>query len=225
MKQIISSVALASFLFCLPVGAQEAAKQWSLEECIRYAIENNIDLKQKELEQKSREVDLHTSKYSWLPSVNASVGENFGFGRSESKDGLIVDRNSANTTAGIQLSMPIFDGLKIPNDIAARKLDLKASIETLNKAKEDLSINVASYYLQVLYNKEMLKIAQLQVDLSSEQVTKTEALYNAGKIPVSQLYDMKAQLAKDEVTLTESQNNVKLALLYLAQSLELERAG
>ena len=71
----------------------------------------------------------------------------------------------------------------------------------------------------------MLKIAQLQVDLSSEQVTKTEALYNAGKIPVSQLYDMKAQLAKDEVTLTESQNNVKLALLDLAQSLELERAG
>lgn len=224
MKQIISSVALASFLFCLPAGAQETAKQWSLEECIRYAIENNIDLKQRELEQQSREVDLHTSKYSWLPSLNASVGENFGFGRSESKDGLIVDRNSANTTAGIQLSMPLFD-LKIPSDIAARKLDLKASFETLNKAKEDLSINVASYFLQALYNKEMLKIAELQVALSSEQVTKTEALYNAGKVPVSQLYDMKAQLAKDEVTLIESKNNVKLALLDLAQSLELERDG
>ena len=71
----------------------------------------------------------------------------------------------------------------------------------------------------------MLKIAELQVALSSEQVTKTEALYNAGKVPVSQLYDMKAQLAKDEVTLTESRNNVKLALLDLAQSLELERDG
>lgn len=225
MKQVISSVALASFLFCLPVGAQEAPRQWSLEDCIRYAIENNIDLKQRELEQKSREVDLHTSKYSWLPSVNASVSENLGFGRSESSDGLIVDRNSANTNAGIQLSMPVFDGLRIPNDIAARKLDLKASIENLNKAKEDLSINVASYYLQVLYNKEMLKIAQLQVDLSSEQVTKTEALFKAGKVPESQLYDIKAQLAKDEVTLTEAQNNVKLALLDLTQSLELERDG
>ena len=225
MKQIISSVALASFLFCLPAGAQEAAKQWSLEECIRYAIENNIDLKQKELERQNQEVTLHTSKYSWLPNLNASINENFGFGRSESKDGLIVDRNSANTSANIQLSMPIFDGFKIPNDIAARKLDLKASIETLNKAKEDLSINVASYYLQVLYNKEMLKIAELQVALSSEQVTKTEALYNAGKVPESQLYDMKAQLAKDEVTLTESRNNVKLALLDLTQALELERDG
>lgn len=225
MKRIISSVALASFLFCLPGGAQETAKQWSLEECIRYAIENNIDLKQKELEQQSREVDLHTSKYSWLPNLNASVNESFGFGRSESSDGLIVDRNSANTTAGIQMSMPVFDGLRIPNDIAARKLDLKAAIESLNKAKEDLAINIASYYLQVLYNKEMLKIAQLQVDLSSEQVTKTEALYQAGKVPESQLYDMKAQLAKDEVTLTEAQNNVKLALLDLTQSLELERDG
>lgn len=225
MKQVISSIALASFLFCLPAGAQKAPKQWSLEECIRYAIENNIDLKQKELERQNQEVTLHTSKYSWLPNLNASINENFGFGRSESKDGLIVDRNSANTSASIQLSMPIFDGFKIPNDIAARKLDLKASIETLNKAKEDLSINVASYYLQVLYNKEMLKIAELQVALSSEQVTKTEALYNAGKVPESQLYDMKAQLAKDEVTLTESRNNVKLALLDLTQALELERDG
>ena len=225
MKQVISSIALASFLFCLPAGAQEAPKQSSLEECIRYAIENNIDLKQKELERQNQEVTLHTSKYSWLPNLNASINENFGFGRSESKDGLIVDRNSANTSASIQLSMPIFDGFKIPNDIAARKLDLKASIETLNKAKEDLSINVASYYLQVLYNKEMLKIAELQVALSSEQVTKTEALYNAGKVPESQLYDMKAQLAKDEVTLTESRNNVKLALLDLTQALELERDG
>lgn len=225
MKQVISSIALASFLFCLPAGAQEAPKQWSLEECIRYAIENNIDLKQKELERQNQEVTLHTSKYSWLPNLNASINENFGFGRSESKDGLIVDRNSANTSASIQLSMPIFDGFKIPNDIAARKLDLKASIETLNKAKEDLSINVASYYLQVLYNKEMLKITELQVALSSEQVTKTEALYNAGKVPESQLYDMKAQLAKDEVTLTESRNNVKLALLDLTQALELERDG
>ena len=225
MKQIILSVVWASSLLCASAGAQEVPRQWSLEDCIRYAIENNIDLKQKELERQNQEVTLHTSKYSWLPNLNASINENFGFGRSESKDGLIVDRNSANTSASIQLSMPVFDGFKIPNDIAARKLDLKASVETLNKAKEDLSINVASYFLQVLYNKEMLKIAELQVALSSEQVTKTEALYNAGKVPVSQLYDMKAQLAKDEVTLTESKNNVKLALLDLTQSLELERDG
>ena len=120
--------------------------------------------------------------------------------------------------------MPIFDGFKIPNDIAARKLDLQAAIESLNKAKEDLAVNIASYYLQVLYNKELQRVAQLQVDLDREQVNKTEAMVNAGKVPLSQLYDIKAQLARDEVTLTEATNNVQLALLDLAQSLELERS-
>ncbi|WP_293668686.1 TolC family protein [uncultured Parabacteroides sp.] len=205
--------------------AQEPAKQWSLEECIRYAIEHNIDLKQRQQEQASREVELNTSKFSWLPDLNANVGQNFDFGRSPSKTGVIVDQNSANTSASISLSMPIFDGMRIPNDIAARRLDLKAAVETLNKAKEDLAINIASYYLQVLYNKEVQRIAELQVALSSEQVTKTEALVKNGKVPLSQLYDMKAQLAKDEVSLTEANNNVKLALLDLTQSLELERDG
>lgn len=225
MKKSLFISISALLLLSAGMRAQQPAKQWSLEECIRYAIEHNIDLKQKMQDQESSKVELNTSKYSWLPDLNANMGQNFDFGRSPSKSGVIVDQNSANTSASIQLSMPIFDGLRIPNDIAARKLDLKAAVETLNKAKEDLAINVASYYLQVLYNKEVFKIAELQVSLSGEQVKKTEALVNAGKVPLSQLYDIKAQLAKDEVSLTEARNNVNLATLDLAQSLELERAG
>ena len=204
--------------------AQEQTAPWSLEACIDYAYANNIQLKQKVEEQEARKVELHTSKHSWLPAVNANMGQSFQFGRSTSKSGVIVDQNASNTTFNINLDMPIFDGFKIPNDIAARKLDLQAAIESLNKAKEDLAINIASYYLQVLYNKELQRVAQLQVDLDKEQVAKTEAMVNAGKVPLSQLYDIKAQLAKDEVTLTEAANNVQLALLDLAQSLELERS-
>lgn len=204
--------------------AQEQTAPWSLEACIDYAYANNIQLKQKVEEQEARKVELHTSKHSWLPAVNANMGQSFQFGRSTSKSGVIVDQNASNTTFNINLDMPIFDGFKIPNDIAARKLDLQAAIESLNKAKEDLAINIASYYLQVLYNKELQRVAQLQVDLDKEQVAKTEAMVDAGKVPLSQLYDIKAQLAKDEVTLTEATNNVELALLDLAQSLELERS-
>ena len=225
-----SQLIIATTLFLSGTFAwgQELSKRWSLEECIRYAIEHNIDLKQKEQDQESRRVELHTSKFSWLPDLNANVGQNFDFGRSPSKSGVIVDQNSANTSASVSLSMPIFDGLRIPNDIAARKLDLKAAVETLNKAKEDLSINVASYYLQVLYNKEVQKIAELQVALSNEQVRNSSLSLVFSKrsfTKLSQLYDMKAQLAKDEVSLTEARNNVKLALLDLTQSLELERDG
>ena len=222
-----SQLIIATTLFLSGTFAwgQELSKRWSLEECIRYAIEHNIDLKQKEQDQESRRVELHTSKFSWLPDLNANVGQNFDFGRSPSKTGVIVDQNSANSSFYLQTSMPVFDGFKISNDIKARKLDLMASTENLNKAKEDLAINVASYFVEALYNKELLTVAELQVALTSEQVTRTDALVKAGKVPMSQLYDIKAQLAKDEVSLTEARNNVNLSLLNLAQMLELERSG
>ena len=224
MKWIIVGGMMAFLSAIAPANAQEQTAPWSLEACINYAYANNLQLKQKMEEQEARKVELHTSKHSWLPAVNANMGQSFQFGRSTSKSGVIVDQNAANTTFNINLDMPIFDGFKIPNDIAARKLDLQAAIESLNKAKEDLAVNIASYYLQVLYNKELQRVAQLQVDLDREQVNKTEAMVNAGKVPLSQLYDIKAQLARDEVTLTEATNNVQLALLDLAQSLELERS-
>lgn len=224
MKRIIVGSMMAFLSAIAPANAQEQTAPWSLEACINYAYANNLQLKQKMEEQEARKVELHTSKHSWLPAVNANMGQSFQFGRSTSKSGVIVDQNAANTTFSINLDMPIFDGFKIPNDIAARKLDLQAAIESLNKAKEDLAVNIASYYLQVLYNKELQRVAQLQVDLDREQVNKTEAMVNAGKVPLSQLYDIKAQLARDEVTLTEATNNVQLALLDLAQSLELERS-
>lgn len=226
-KRVICPLAWMAFWLvgASSLSAQDHPELWSLERCIRYAQENNIDLKQKEQEKESRDIELNTSKWSWLPAVNANTAQSFQFGRSTTKSGVIVDQSAQNTTFNINLDMPLFDGLKTPNDIAAHRLSLKAAMESLNKAKEDLAINVASYYLQVLYNKELLKVAELQVALDNEQVSKTEAMVNNGKVPLSQLYDMKAQLAKDEATLVESRNNVSLALLDLAQSLELERSN
>lgn len=221
MKRVL--YILPALLICWSAGAQDTTKKWTLEECINHAITNNIDLKQQEQQRASTEVDLNTSKNSWLPDLNASVGQNFDFGRSPSKDGVIVDRNSASSSANLYLSMPIFDGFKIKNDIAAKKLDLQAATETLNKAKEDLAIGVASYFLQVLYTKEIHNVAELQLDLTSRQLVRTEELVNAGRVPLSNLYDIKAQLAKDEASLVEASNNVNLALLDLAQALELER--
>ncbi|MDR0748844.1 MAG: TolC family protein [Tannerellaceae bacterium] len=224
MKRKIKRYLLAICL-CWTLSAGAQTRLWTLEECIRHATENNIDLKQKLLEQESREIEMNTARNSWLPNLNAGLGQNFDFGRSPSKDGVIVDRNSANSSAYLQASIPLFDGFKIPNTIAARKLDLRAAVESFNKAKDDLAISIASYYLQALYYKEILHIAELHIALTSEQVAQTEALVNTGKVPLSQLYDIKAQRAKDEVTRTEARNNVTLALLNLAQLLELERGG
>ena len=104
-----SQLIIATTLFLSGTFAwgQELSKRWSLEECIRYAIEHNIDLKQKEQDQESRKVELNTSKFSWLPDLNANVGQNFDFGRSPSKTGVIVDQNSANTSASVSLSLSL----------------------------------------------------------------------------------------------------------------------
>ena len=107
-------IATALFLSGSLARGQEPAKQWSLEECIRYAIEHNIELKQREQDQESRKVELNTSKFSWLPDLNANIGQNFDFGRSPSKSGVIVDQNSANTSASVSLSMPVFPTISLP---------------------------------------------------------------------------------------------------------------
>jgi outer membrane protein len=194
-----------------------------LESCITHALEHNIDLRQRIEERALREIDLSTSVNSRLPNLNAGISQNFDFGRSPSKDGIIVDNNSSNSSASLQLSMPVFDGFRITNRIAADRLNLSASTAALERAREDLAVGVASYFLQVLYNKEIYRIALMQVELTAAQVTRTESLVTLGKLPASQLYDIKAQLAKDEASLTTASNNVSLSLLDLSQSLELER--
>lgn len=227
MKHLFLYICLAGALLGASQSKAQEAKQgkWSLEDCINYAIEHNIDLKQKQKSQESSEVELNTSRLSWLPNLNAGVGQNFNFRRSSNETGLSQKQDAVTSSSSFSVNtgMPLFDGLKTPSDIAAKKLNLKAAIESLNKAKDDLAITIATYYIQVLFTKELLHVAELQVELTGQQIVKTEALYNAGRVPLSQVYDIKAQLAKDEVTLIEAQNNAQLALLDLAQTLDLER--
>ncbi|MDR2388416.1 MAG: TolC family protein [Tannerellaceae bacterium] len=224
MKSYLLFFCLLPFVgFGFPLAGQ--TRPWTLRECIRHAMENNIDLRQKRLEQEARAIEVNTAAHSRLPSLNAGLGQNFDFGRSPSKDGVIVDRNSANSSAYLQVSVPLFDGFRMSNTLAARRLDLLAAAESAQAAGEDLSVGVASYFLQALYCKELVGIAELQAALSAEQITRTEALVEAGKAPLSQLYDVKAQRAGDEVRCVEARNNAALALLNLAQLLEVDPGG
>lgn len=203
------------------VLSAQAQDQWSLKKCIDYAIENNIDIKQRMLNTENKEIELHTAKMSRLPDLNASIGESFGFGRSASRDGTTEDNTSSQSYLSIETSVPVFTGFRIPNQVAAKKFDLAASLEELNKAKDDVSLSITGFYLQTLFYKELLIISQQQVVLTKQQLEQTRLLVEAGKSPVSELYESEAQLAKDELSLTESLNNVNLALLDLSQALNL----
>jgi outer membrane protein len=131
MKPNILTLMIAIFLLCGRMDAQDVPKQWTLEECIRYAIANNVKLKQQEQEKEARTIELDASKSSWAPNLNAYVGQNVDFGRTLAEY-TYVNKSSANSSLQVQMSMPVFNGFKIPNNIAMRKLNLKAATESLN---------------------------------------------------------------------------------------------
>jgi outer membrane protein len=161
---------------------------------------------------------------SRLPNLNAGVGQSWNFGRSNSTpSGMYENQTNSNTSLSVSSNTPIFTGFRISNEIEKNKWDLEAAIQNMEKAKEDLALNVAYLFLQVLFNKEILKVNEEQLSLSQSQIERTEQLVEVGRVPASQLFDIKAQVARDEVSVVQARNNLHLSLLELAQSLELER--
>jgi outer membrane protein len=217
MKKIIFTLALS-----LVFSAACLAQAWTLERCIEHAIAHNLDVKMQEMNQQAKQIDLHTAKYSWLPNLNASVGQNINFGRSESASGVIENNSAYNTSFSVSSGMPIFTGFRITNDIQAKKYGVQAAEESLRRAKENISVAVAQAFLDVLLRKEIYKISEETVKLTSENAAKTEIMVNAGNVPLSQLYDIKSRLASDEARLTSAANDVALGLLTLGQLLELQ---
>lgn len=201
----------------------QAQTKWTLRQCIDYAVENNIDLRQQALNVRNAEINVSTSKNSRLPDLNASVGQNFNFGRSPNMATGVYEANKASSTSfSASTSMPLFTGFRITNQIKSDELNLLAATEGLKKAQENLELQVVSLFLDVLFQKEILKVYVDQANLSSQQVDRTQSLVDAGKVPMSQLYDIKAQLARDELNVTTANNNLELSLLNLSQALNLQ---
>ena len=197
-------------------------QKWTLRECIDYAIEHNIDIKRQQLAIESSELSLNTSRNSRLPNLNAGASQNFNFGRSPSMaTGIYEDNKSASTSFSLSSSVPIFNGLRITNEIKGAELDLKASMEGLNKAKDDMSVNIALYYMEVLFKKEILKVRKEQLGLTAKQVERTSVMVEAGGAPKTQLLDIKAQYANDELSVISATNDLSLSLLNLMQLLNM----
>ena len=197
-------------------------KQWTLQECVDYAIANNIQIKQQELSVEGSEIELNSSINSRLPSLSAGASQNFNFGRSPSMATGVYEQNtSASTGFSLSSNVSVFNGMRISNQIKGNELNLMAATEGLKKAKENLALNVASYYLDILFKKELLKIAEQQYSLTEKQVERTQIMANEGSIPASQVYDIKSQLARDDLSVTNARNDLTLSLLNLSQLLNL----
>lgn len=214
-----SIILITILLFSVGMSAQQS---WTLGNCIDYALKHNLQIKKQEVVNRQQEIDLNSAKNRRLPVVSGEASQTFNFGRAISgKDNGYVNQNSGNTGLSLGANVPLFTGFQIPNSIELSKLNLKAAIEDLNKAKEDISINVTSAFLQVLFKQELCKVAQEQIKLSKEQVDRITRMEEVGKASIAQVYEAKARLAQDELASVQTTNDHRLALLELTQLLEL----
>lgn len=209
-------------LLIATVLSVQAQKVWTLDQCIDYALEHNLDIRKSQLAQQQAKYQYKASKSAWLPTLNANAGEYFGFGQSPSYTGVYVSDNSSSTSFGANLSLPLFQGLNLYNTTQANALNLQASEKDYDAAKLNLKVNVMGFYMQVLYGKEQVEIARRQTELSAEQLQKTQQLYENGRIAEADVFESQAQLALDQATLTQAETDLSLRLLTLMQALEIE---
>ena len=217
MKKLLIIISIVTLSF-----AGHAQKAWTLEECVDYAMEHNVTILQSIISQNSAEYQYKMAKNAWLPTVNANASQSFGFGQSPSANGVYVSDNSTSTSFGISLGMPLFNGLNLYNQMKSSSLEMNASKKDLEAAKYDLKLLIMSYYMQVVYNKELKAIAEKQLTLTQEQHGKTQQLYELGKVPQSDVYESAAQVATAKSSLVQAENNLMLSILDIVQALELD---
>jgi outer membrane protein len=214
---------LIGFLFSISSWAQQ--KTWTLQECVNYALENNISVQQGQNTLLINEQDVIASKGNLMPSLNFSAGQGLTLGNQEIFPGQFVDRTANSTNMGINVNQTIFNGFRLTNLYKQSQLTLDRNELELKRIKDDISLNVVNAYLNVLFNKENLGIAQVQLAFSQKQVEQTRALVDAGAQPVANIYDVEATLSSDEQNLTVAENNFNLAVLSLSQLLQLPYDG
>jgi len=212
----------------LGISSFSQEKKWSLQECVNYALENNITIKQGENTLLTDEQNIVAAKGNFLPSVSASAGHNIGVGTQRIDIGntqVIVDRTSNSTSFGVGANQTIFNGFRLTNLYQQSKLNLETSKLELSKIKDDISLNVVNAYLNILFNKENLETAKAQYTFSEKQLEQVENLVEAGAQPRANIYDAEATLSADAQKVTLAENNVTLALLTLSQLLQVPFDG
>lgn len=218
----INSLVFA-MLFGFGLAGHAQSKQWTLEECVRYALENNITIKLTELDVKNAEIDKRGALGSYLPSVNGNASHSWNIGLNQNiTTGLLENQTTQYSSVGASVGVDIYRGLQNQNTYRRAKLSIIASKYQLLKMQEDISLNVASAFLQILSNKEDLKVKKEQLVIDEKRYARSEEMVNAGTIPRGDLFDLKATVATDKQNIAVSENNLLISKLSLAQLLQLK---
>ncbi len=210
-------------LVLLLFNISQAQKKWTLEECIRYAIDNNINVRQSALDVETTNIDKKDAFGAFLPTANANASHSWNIGLNQNiTTGLLENQTTQFTSAGFNVGVDIYNGLQNQNRLRRAELAKISSQYQLVKMQEDIALNVANAYLQILFNIENLKVQQEQLASDKIQMTRSQELVDAGVIPRGDLLEVKATVAGDEQRVVLAKNTLLISKLSLAQLLQLD---
>jgi outer membrane protein len=198
-----------------------AQETWSLQKCIEYALENNIQIKQQALNNEYTQNQVDQAKSDRLPNLNAGLSNNLNFGRSLGYDNTYKNVNSSQYNGYLSTDVTLWNGFTLQNTIKQREFDLQAAIQDFQKAKDDIMLNIAASYLEILFAEELEQVSLTQIEVTRQQIARTQQLVDAGSLARGALLEIEAQLAREELQLVNNQNSVQLSYLTLYQFLEL----
>lgn len=201
-----------------------SAETWNLDSCVSYALEHNLTVQASKLQIMDGEMSITEAKDRFLPSASANASQSFNFGRGLTASNTYADRNTSSFSWGASMNVPLFQGLSEYRQLKVAKSSLQQLLYEHEATKDNITLNVISQYLQVLYAKEVYASSKSQLALTTFEVERQKALVEAGKVPEADLLDAEAQMAQDKLQLVTSENDIKVALVELANLLQLPSA-
>lgn len=223
MRFILIRIIPALFIIMTLAGTTDAQKVWTLEECINYALEHNINIKRQKIAAEQAKNNHRQSKFELLPNLNGGVYHMYRAGKSLNLDNYeYVNQQYQYGYIAVSSNMPIFNGLENRNRIKRTRFDLLSQLESIEEAKYNVTMNIVTYYLNVLSNKEQKKIAEDQLEVTLDQIEKTKQQVQVGNKAKGDLLEIKAQAARERVQLTDAKNNLRMAKVNLIQLMNLD---
>ncbi|MES2485631.1 MAG: TolC family protein, partial [Bacteroidota bacterium] len=210
------------FFLVIAFSANAQVKKWTLRECVEYALKNNISVRQSELDLKTTEVTKSDAVGNFLPSASLSAGHSWNIGLTQNLSGILQQQTTQFTTAGLSTQVDIYKGLQNQMQLRRAKMAIIAGQYQLQKMKDDIGLNVANAFLDILFNKENLKVQQQQLQIDTEQAARAKQLLEGGQIPRGDLMDIEATVSTDRQRVVQAENTLLISKLSLAQLLQLD---
>jgi outer membrane protein len=220
-KMILRKILLLFLFTGLQMVAQ--GKKWTLEECVDYAIKNNISIKQSELDLKTSSIEKMEAIGGFLPSLNANANYSVNTGASINPvTNQFQNQTFKSFSAGASSNITLFNGLANWKVVQRAKLSRIANSYRLDKMKDDIALSVANSYLQILFNKEQLKVQINQNLITKENINRTKDLIEAGVVPAGDIYELQATDATQQQQIINTENTLFISKIGLCQILLLE---